>query len=124
MGIEWYVRADGSGRPTLLEQKHTNPILLLLPGLGGGSNNLYTHSLAAEAQKQGFNCGVVLFRCAENIPITSCRLTCSSSGEDATAAIDYVFNKYVKDNTTNENRTRLYAYGTSLGGNLLGLHLI
>jgi predicted alpha/beta-fold hydrolase len=95
----------------------------LFPGLSGGTNNLYTHTLAKAALAKGFNCGVLLFRCAEDIPITSCKLTCAASGEDVTEAIEFVYNKYVRDAQTKEIRTRLYAYGTSLGGILVGLHL-
>ena len=38
------------------------PIILLCPGLGGGSDNLYSPSLVWQAKKEGFKCGTVLFR--------------------------------------------------------------
>jgi predicted alpha/beta-fold hydrolase len=95
----------------------------LFPGLSGGTNNLYTHSLAKAALLKGFNCGVVLFRCAEDIPITSCKLTCAASVDDVTEAVEHVYQKYILDPETKEIKTRLYIYGTSLGGLLVGLHL-
>lgn len=124
MGIQWYVSPDGSGRPTIETSKPSKPILLLFPGLSGGTNNLYTHSLADAAIKKGFKCGVVLFRCSEDIPITSCRLTCAYSSADVTETVEHVYNAYVRDQKTKEICTRLYVYGTSLGANILSLHLI
>lgn len=97
MGISWYVGSDQVGRPTLKEGRRAKPILLMLPGLGGGYNNLYTHTLAETAMKQGFKCGVVNFRCAEGMPVTSYRVTCSASHDDAREVIDYVYNNYVVD---------------------------
>lgn len=46
MGVDWYIDKDGEGRPSRLSGSRAKPLLLLVPGLGGGSNNLYTHSLA------------------------------------------------------------------------------
>jgi len=37
MGIEWYVDSDGVGRPVFKEGEKPKPILILVPGLGGGS---------------------------------------------------------------------------------------
>ena len=54
----------------------------MLPGLGFVSRNLYTHHLAVEAIKDGFKVGVILLRSAENIPITSFKVTSAVSDED------------------------------------------
>ena len=45
MGVTWYVK-DKVGRPQMDSRK---PVLILFPGLGGGHNNLYTHSVAKQA---------------------------------------------------------------------------
>lgn len=82
MGLAWYFDKEGVGRP-LKDQKKQKPILILYPGLGGGHNNLYTHSLAKAAMKDGYKCGVAMFRCAEGMPITSYKVTCSTSFEDS-----------------------------------------
>jgi hypothetical protein len=37
MGIDWYVDSDGVGRPVYKEGEKPKPILILVPGLGGGS---------------------------------------------------------------------------------------
>lgn len=120
MGIDWYLK-NHQTQPSA--NAIIKPILLLFPGLSGGTNNLYTHSLAKAALKKGFDCGVVLFRCAEDIPITSCKITCGASVDDVNEAVEYVYKKYVFNAKTNEKKTRLYIYGTSLGGLLVGLHL-
>lgn len=40
-----------------------------------------------------------------------------------TEVVDYVYHKYVRDRETGKKRTRMYAYGTSMGACTLGLHL-
>lgn len=48
MGISWYIDPKtGKGRPE--RNNVRKPILLLLPGLGGGIDNSYSHILALEA---------------------------------------------------------------------------
>lgn len=94
MGIEWYKQTDSK---ITSPNSPVKPILLLFPGLSGGTNNLYTHSLAKAALLKGFNCGVVLFRCAEDIPITSCKVTCAASVDDVTEAVEYVHSRHVVD---------------------------
>lgn len=54
--------------------------------------------------------------------MTSYRLTCSSTWEDVAEVTEYVHKKYVMD--SGKARCKFYGYGTSLGGNLLGLYLI
>jgi len=123
MGIDWYVDQDGVGRPHFKEGEKPKPILILVPGLNGGSYCMYTHALAKVAQLRGFKCGTMLFRCTPTLPITSVKLTCSTSWEDIDEVVDYVNNKYVIDPLTKEKRVRFYGYGTSLGAQLLGLYL-
>jgi predicted alpha/beta-fold hydrolase len=115
MGIDWYIDNDGEGRPNLERSGRAKPIFLLTPGLGGGNNNLYTHAIAEVAQRRGYKVGIILFRCAAGLPITSCKLSCSYSWRDCKAAIDFVHSKYVLDQVTRKPRCRFYGYGTSLG---------
>ena len=97
IGTMW-TKCGPIGRPSKdLTRSNNKPVLLLYPGLGGGVNNLYTHTLAKAANKEGYKCGVVLFRCAEDIPITSFRVTCSTSENDASEVIDYVYQNYILD---------------------------
>ena len=57
----------------------TQPYLLICPGLGGGSYNLYSLGLLWKARKAGYKVGTVLFRGAEGLPITSPKLNYSGS---------------------------------------------
>lgn len=102
MGITWYIK-DSIGRPPV-NCNGKKPILILFPGLGGGHNNLYTHSVAKLALQEGYTVGVANFRCAEGIPITSYRVTCSTSHEDATEILEYVYQNYIVDKSTGLNK--------------------
>lgn len=52
MAIDWTVEDDGTAYPQEgKDGKLTKPILLLLPGLSGGNDNLYTISLMEIAKK-------------------------------------------------------------------------
>ena len=55
--------------------------------------------------------------------MTSGKLSYSGSWEDAEFALEYVNNRYLVDPKTGKKRTRLYAYGVSLGAQILGLYL-
>lgn len=74
--------------------------------------------------KVGFKCGVGLFRCAHDIPITSFKVTCSASHSDCREIIDFVRKNHVIDKKTGKKLTRLYAYGASLGALILGSYLV
>jgi predicted alpha/beta-fold hydrolase len=77
VGISWALddmsNEDGSPRPD-----DKRPILLVLPGLGGGSDNIYTIAFKRHAIKQGYKCGTVLFRCCDGLPVTSGKLSYSA----------------------------------------------
>lgn len=120
VGIDWACDSDSlTGRP-LCDDSKNKPILLLAPGLGGGARNLYTMALVRAARRAGFKVGTMLFRNADGLPITSGKLSYSGSWQDCKAMIDYVHAKYVRV----ERQERLYAYGCSLGANILALYMI
>ena len=123
MGVNWYIQDGDGGRPKK-DDRRKRPILLLFPGLGFGHNNLYTHAVAREAMKHGYKCGVAMLRCASDIPITSFKVSCCVSHDDAREIIDYVHQNYVLNSDNKRKETRLYAYGASLGAILLSQYLI
>ena len=110
LAIDWAFDKDeiakGSARPD-----SKRPILLIAPGLGGKSTNMYTVALLREARNSGFKVGTICFRGAQNLPITSGKINYSGSWEDCKAAIEYVYKKYKQGHDI-----RMYAYGCSLGG--------
>jgi len=113
VGLNW----DG-GIPDP-KAKEKQPILAVCPGLGGGSSNLYSVAMIWAARKAGFKCCTVLFRGAEGLPITAPKLSYSGSWRDAQFVIEYIDKKYVRDSETGKRTTRFYAYGVSLGANIL-----
>ena len=76
MGISWTCeKGEKNGRPT--KQDKDKPILLLAPGLGGCSTNLYTTGINLAAHKRGYKVGTIMFRGGNGIPITSGKISYS-----------------------------------------------
>ena len=109
IGLDW---DQGIPDP---EEHPDKPILIICPGLGGDSRNLYSLQLLWEARRVGFKVVTVLFRGAAGLPITTPKLSYSGSWRDAETAIEYISQKYDRDPKTKVKRTRVYAYGVSLG---------
>lgn len=115
LGIDWaYCTDTGLGRPKS-DGSNKKPILLLAPGLGGGSRNFYTLVLLHQARKLGFKVGTVLFRGGEGMPITSDKICYAGSWEDAKTLVEYVHEKYLAKQKMAGKRARLYVYSCSLG---------
>lgn len=88
IGLDW----DGDIPDPNAEEKQ--PILIICPGLGGGSHNLYNLSLLWMARAAGYKCCTVLFRGGAGLPITTPVLSYSGSWRDAKHAFDYVRKTY------------------------------
>jgi len=56
------------------------------------------------ALKAGFRCGTLLFRCAEDIPITAAKFNVIVSYDDAKELSDFVYNKYVLCQKTKQKK--------------------
>ena len=91
---------------------------MLLPGLSGGNDNLYTLSLVEEAKKNGYKCGTIIMRGCSGLKLKSAKLTCAASHDDAYESIDFVHKKYNLDKKGNK-RQKMFIYGVSLGAMLL-----
>ena len=116
MAIDWAIEKDGTGYPvTGNDGNLTKPILLLISGLGGGNDNLYTLNLMYKAQSQGFKCGTVINRGCAGLKIKSPRLSCAATYQDALEAIVYINKKYIIDKKTGSKKQKLFAYGVSQG---------
>ena len=90
IGVSWCVH-NGIGKP----KRGKEPILLMAPGLGGSIYNMYIMTLLTYAKTRGFKIGVIRFRNANGVPVTSNKLNYSGSYEEVRVAVDYVYNKYV-----------------------------
>ena len=120
VGIDWAFDRDAKvGRPQRTSTK-SKPIIIMFPGLGGDNDNIYTTYLQRKARSSGFKVGIGIFRGSAGLPITSGKLNYSGAWQDCKAILEYVHSKYVSD----EKCERLYAYGISLGANILALYMV
>jgi uncharacterized protein len=108
---------DKNGKPT-------KPIMILVPGLSGQNDNLYTVSVWRKATKLGYNCCTVIFRGCAGLPLKTAKLSYPSNFKDMKDAVDYVYNKYIKDPKTGKKKQKLLAYGVSLGSMFLSNYLV
>ena len=58
------------------------PLVVIAPGLNGGTHNIYTIELLKEARRQGYKVVTIVFRGAEGLPVTTPKLSCSSCWKD------------------------------------------
>ena len=115
MGLDW---DEGIPDPF---QKPTKPLLILIPGVAGDSDNMYQIALIKHIRKH-FKIVTLLFR--GSVPLTSPKLASPASWHDIEAGIEFVANKYCHDPKTGEKSRRFYAYGCSMGATLLGCYLV
>ncbi|XWS09803.1 hypothetical protein CRYUN_Cryun39dG0020600 [Craigia yunnanensis] len=88
-----------------------SPILILMPGLTGGSQDSYVKHMLVKARSKGWR--VVVFNsrgCGES-PVISPQLQSASFTADTCHVVAHVSSRYPKAN--------IYAVGWSLGGNIL-----
>ncbi|KAL6633875.1 hypothetical protein ACP70R_026546 [Stipagrostis hirtigluma subsp. patula] len=91
------------------------PVLILLPGLTGGSDDTYVRHMLMRARSKGWR--VVVFNsrgCAES-PVTTPKFYSASFTGDLRQVIDHVVGRYPGSN--------VYAVGWSLGANILVRYL-
>lgn len=117
IGLDW---DEGKPDPKLAPSK---PLLILIPGVAGDSDNMYQVELIKHVRKN-FKIVTILFRGSKGVPITSAKIACSSAWDDIQTGVEYVAKTYCRDAVTGKKRCRFYAYGCSMGASLLGLYLI
>ncbi|KZV45954.1 hypothetical protein F511_10644 [Dorcoceras hygrometricum] len=88
-----------------------SPILILLPGLTGGSEDTYVRHMLLRARSKGWRGVVFNSRGCGHSPVTTAQFYSASFLGDITEVVEYVGNRYPKAN--------LYAAGWSLGANIL-----
>ncbi|XP_021288681.1 embryogenesis-associated protein EMB8 [Herrania umbratica] len=87
------------------------PILILLPGLTGGSQDSYVKHMLVKARSKGWRVVVFNSRGCGDSPVTTPQLQSASFPGDTCHVVDHVSSRYPKAN--------IYAAGWSLGGNIL-----
>ncbi|MBA0668361.1 hypothetical protein Goklo_001282 [Gossypium klotzschianum] len=88
-----------------------SPILILLPGLTGGSQDSYVKHMLVKAKSKGWRVVVFNSRGCANSPVTTPQLQTASFTADTCHVVDHVSSRYPK--------ASIYAVGWSLGGNIL-----
>ncbi|CAA0830646.1 esterase/lipase/thioesterase family protein, partial [Striga hermonthica] len=91
------------------------PLLILLPGLSGGSGDTYVRHMLLQARGKGWRVVVFNSRGCGDSPVTTAQLYSASFLGDISEVVNHVGNCYPNAN--------LYAIGWSLGANILVRYL-
>lgn len=108
VALDW-VAGDDRHLPSL------SPVLILLPGLTGGSEDTYVRHMLIRARKLGWRVVVFNSRGCANSPVTTPQFYSASFTGDLREVVSHVSGRYPKAN--------LYAAGWSLGANILTRYL-
>ncbi|XP_031095989.1 embryogenesis-associated protein EMB8 [Ipomoea triloba] len=92
-----------------------SPVLILLPGLTGGSQDTYVRHMLVRARNKGWRVVVFNSRGCGNSPVTTSQFYSASFLGDIYEVVAHVGSRYPKAN--------LYAVGWSLGANILVRYL-
>ncbi|XP_010267450.1 PREDICTED: embryogenesis-associated protein EMB8 isoform X2 [Nelumbo nucifera] len=92
-----------------------SPVLILLPGLTGGSGDTYVRHMLVRARNKGWRVVVFNSRGCGDSPVTTRQFYSASFTEDLREVVKHVGTRYRKAN--------LYAAGWSLGANILVRYL-
>ncbi|KAG8382564.1 hypothetical protein BUALT_Bualt05G0090500 [Buddleja alternifolia] len=88
-----------------------SPILILLPGLTGGSGDTYVRHMLSRARSKGWRVVVFNSRGCGGSPVTTPQFYSASFLGDISEVVEHVGKRYP--------RAKLYAVGWSLGANIL-----
>ncbi|KAH7282286.1 hypothetical protein KP509_35G023600 [Ceratopteris richardii] len=111
VALDWPVGGPDCEAGQQHSRKDNSPVLILLPGLTGGSGDTYVRHLLVRAWKQGWNVVVFNSRGCADSPVTSPQFYSASFTEDLRQVVKHVGHLFPN--------SRLYAAGWSLGGNIL-----
>ncbi|KAG0488587.1 hypothetical protein HPP92_007398 [Vanilla planifolia] len=92
-----------------------SPVLILLPGLTGGSQDTYVRHMLVRAKKKGWRVVVFNSRGCGNGPVTTPKFYSASFTDDLYEVVEHVSTCYPK--------SKIYAIGWSLGANILVRYL-
>eukprot|EP01024_Parvocaulis_polyphysoides_P017602 TRINITY_DN17777_c1_g1_i1.p1 TRINITY_DN17777_c1_g1~~TRINITY_DN17777_c1_g1_i1.p1 ORF type:complete len:455 (-),score=35.28 TRINITY_DN17777_c1_g1_i1:262-1626(-) len=95
------------------------PIVLLLPGLTGGSHDNYIQYMVQQAQQNGMCAVVVNGRGTANSPVVTPQFYSASFTGDIREVVQHVVRKQTMANGGNGTAPQVCAIGWSLGANIL-----
>ncbi|XP_051193558.1 embryogenesis-associated protein EMB8 [Lolium perenne] len=108
VALDW-VSADDRALPP------DAPLLILLPGLTGGSQDTYVRHMLLRARSKGWRVVVFNSRGCASSPVTTAKFYSASFTGDLRQVVDHVLARYPECN--------IYAAGWSLGANILVRYL-
>jgi len=119
-----YLRAEDGGTLALdmtggsKRANNGGPLILMIAGLGGSSDDSYTKSMAAAAAKKGWKSAVLCMRGTGNGPVTSARFFSARRGstEDVRFVVSHLKDQYPD--------TPIVGVGWSLGGCIMANALL
>ncbi|XP_052141529.1 embryogenesis-associated protein EMB8 [Oryza glaberrima] len=91
------------------------PVLILLPGLTGGSDDTYVRHMLLRARNKGWRVVVFNSRGCAGSPVTTAKFYSASFTGDLRQVVDHVLGRFPQSN--------VYAVGWSLGANILVRYL-
>eukprot|EP00252_Welwitschia_mirabilis_P001173 TRINITY_DN11092_c0_g1_i1.p1 TRINITY_DN11092_c0_g1~~TRINITY_DN11092_c0_g1_i1.p1 ORF type:complete len:464 (-),score=44.44 TRINITY_DN11092_c0_g1_i1:233-1624(-) len=113
VALDWPV--SGEDDIWSIQLPFDSPILILLPGLTGGSDDTYVRHMLLRARKHGWRPVVFNMRGCANIPVTTPKFYSASFTGDLQHVIQHISNIFPESN--------VYAVGWSLGANILVRYL-
>lgn len=90
------------------------PIVIILPGLTGGSQSEYIKCLVSAANQKGIICCVFNNRGLAGMDLKTPRLYCAANCEDLSEVVNHVYKNY------GHKCSSIGATGISMGGLILG----
>lgn len=111
VALDWPIIGEAGCETVVTHVGQSSPVLILLPGLTGGSNDTYVRHLLIRAKRRGWNVVVFNSRGCADSPVTTPKFYSASFTEDTRHVVKYVGALFPS--------SRIYAVGWSLGGNIL-----
>lgn len=105
VALDWYVAGCSENAP----------VVVILPGLTGGSQSEYIKTLVFAANQKSIKCCVFNNRGLAGMELKTPRLYCAANCEDLSEVINHVHVNYPQCSS-------IGATGISMGGLILGMH--
>lgn len=93
VALDWVVDKEGKGKLTG-EEKGNFPILIIIAGLSGETDNVYTLDVIEKAKQRGYKTLIVGYRGCAGLELTSDKLYSLYSWEDLEEVLDFVHEKF------------------------------